>query len=34
MLVLDEQLMGRDLQVALRHWYRGRIIYVSAISHP
>jgi hypothetical protein len=28
MLVLDEQLMGRDLYVALRRWYRGRIVSV------
>jgi hypothetical protein len=29
MLVLDEQLSGRDLDVALRRWYRGSIVSIT-----
>jgi hypothetical protein len=29
MLVLDEQLSGRDLDVALRRWYRGSVVFFT-----
>jgi hypothetical protein len=29
MLVLDEQLLGRDLEVALARWYRGPILFIT-----
>lgn len=29
MIVLDEQLLGRDLEVAIGQWYRGSIVYVT-----
>jgi len=29
MLVLDEQLMGRDLETALGHWYRGLVCFIT-----
>ena len=29
MLVLDEQLMGRDLETTLGHWYRGSICFIN-----
>ncbi|MBP7961578.1 MAG: hypothetical protein KBG20_09785 [Caldilineaceae bacterium] len=29
MIVLDEQLLGRGLEVAIGKWYRGSIVYVT-----
>jgi hypothetical protein len=29
MLVLDEQLLGRDLEVVLARWYRGPILFIT-----
>jgi hypothetical protein len=29
MLVLDEQLLGRNLDVALRRWYRGSVVFIT-----
>jgi hypothetical protein len=29
MLVLDEQLLGRDLDTALAHWYRGPVLFIT-----
>jgi hypothetical protein len=29
MVVLDEQLLGRDLDATLAHWYRGPILYIT-----
>jgi len=29
MLVLDEQLLGRDIERALRRWYRGPVLFVT-----
>jgi len=29
MLVLDEQLLGRDIERALRRWYRGSVLFVT-----
>jgi hypothetical protein len=29
MLVLDEQLLGRDLETALARWYRGPILFIT-----
>ena len=29
MIVLDEQLLGRDLEVVIGKWYRGSIVYVT-----
>jgi hypothetical protein len=29
MLVLDEQLLGRDLEIALARWYRGPILFIT-----
>lgn len=29
MLVLDEQLLGRDLDTALARWYRGPVVYIT-----
>jgi len=31
MLVLDEQLLGRNLEVELRHWYRGPVIFITEL---
>ncbi len=29
MLVLDEQLLGRDLESALARWYRGTVLFIT-----
>lgn len=29
MLVLDEQLLGRGLDTALRRWYRGSVVFIT-----
>ena len=29
MLVLDEQLLGRDLETALASWYRGPVLFIT-----
>lgn len=29
MLVLDEQLLGRNLEVALARWYRGPVFFIT-----
>ncbi len=29
MLVLDEQLLGRNLEAALRRWYRGPVRFIT-----
>jgi hypothetical protein len=29
MLVLDEQLLGRDLETALGRWYRGPVVFIT-----
>lgn len=29
MLVLDEQLLGRGLDTAFAHWYRGPVLYIT-----
>jgi hypothetical protein len=29
MLVLDEQLLGRDLDTVLAHWYRGPVLFIT-----
>lgn len=29
MLVLDEQLLGRDLETALSRWYRGPVLFIT-----
>jgi len=29
MLVLDEQLLGRDLDTELAHWYRGPVLFIT-----
>lgn len=29
MLILDEQLLGRNLEVALARWYRGSIVFIT-----
>src|SRR5690242_16364365 len=29
MLVLDEQLLGRDLDTALARWYRGPVLFIT-----
>lgn len=29
MLVLDEQLLGRDLKTALTSWYRGPVLFIT-----
>lgn len=31
MLVLDEQLIGRRLEIALRRWYRGRVVLITEL---
>lgn len=31
MLVLDEQLLGRNLEVELRRWYRGPVIFITEL---
>jgi hypothetical protein len=31
MLVLDEQLLGRDLDTALRRWYRGSVRFITEL---
>lgn len=29
MLVLDEQLLGRNLEVELARWYRGSVLFIT-----
>ena len=29
MIVLDEQLLGRDLEIDIAKWYRGRVLYIT-----
>jgi hypothetical protein len=29
MLVLDEQLLGRDVEERIADWYRGRVVYIT-----
>jgi hypothetical protein len=31
MLVLDEQLLGRNLEVALARWYRGSVLFITEL---
>jgi len=31
MLVLDEQLLGRNLEVELHRWYRGPVIFITEL---
>jgi hypothetical protein len=31
MLVLDEQLLGRDLDSALARWYRGPVLFITDV---
>lgn len=29
MIVLDEQLLGRDLEIAIARWYRGPVLFIT-----
>jgi len=29
MIVLDEQLLGRDLEIEIAHWYRGVVCFIT-----
>lgn len=29
MIVLDEQLLGRDLEIEIAHWYRGAVCFIT-----
>ncbi|MHB8204676.1 MAG: hypothetical protein ACYDHG_13350 [Desulfomonilaceae bacterium] len=29
MIVLDEQLLGRDLDISIKEWYQGKVIFIN-----
>ena len=31
MIVLDEQLLGRHVEQAINHWYRGKVVYIHTL---
>lgn len=34
MIVLDEQLLGRGLEVEIARWYRGAVCFITEIILP
>lgn len=31
MIVLDEQLLGRNIEHSIRQWYRGKVVYITEL---